>query len=76
MSEVVKAEVSAGLAKRFRRKVMDVYGHKKGSVKTALQDLIKRFVGAGKAEWGSMKGVLKLEVESVELQHRAWMKMD
>jgi len=44
MSEIVKAEVNAALARKFRRKVGEVYGYKKGSVKSALEDLIKRFV--------------------------------
>jgi len=76
MSEIVKAEVNAALARKFRRKIGEVYGYKKGSVKIALEDLIKRFVSAKGTEWGSMKGVLKLEVGSVELQHRAWKRSD
>ncbi len=76
MSETVKAEVSTGLARRFRRRVVDVYGHKKGAVKKALQDLITRFVGTGRADWGSMRGVLKIDMGSVELQHQVWKKTD
>jgi len=74
MPEIVKVEVSAALAKKFRRKVVEVYGYEKCSVKSALEDLIKRFIAVRGTEWGSMKGVLKLTANSIELQHRAWMR--
>ena len=76
MVEVIKAEVEEALARKFRKKAMEVYGYKKGAVRMALRDLMRRFVSARKAEWGALKGVLESELSSVELQHRAWKKLD
>ncbi|MBI2185260.1 MAG: hypothetical protein HYU39_09935 [Thaumarchaeota archaeon] len=76
MVEVIKAEVEEALAKKFRKKAMEVYGYKKGAMKMALEDLMRRFASRGKADWGALKGVLVSEVSAVELQHRAWRKVD
>lgn len=76
MVEVIKAEVPETLAKKFRKKAMEMYGYKRGAVKAALQDLLKRFISLGEADWSSLKGVIKSELTSVELQHQAWRKVD
>jgi hypothetical protein len=35
MTETIKVEVSEALAKRFRKRAMELYGYKKGSMKRA-----------------------------------------
>lgn len=74
--EIIKAEVGDALAKKFRKHAMEKYGYKKGAVKLALEDMIKRFTTTGKVEWGVLRGVLKSELSSVEIQHRLWKKVD
>lgn len=76
MPEIIKVEISTALAKKFRRKAIEVYGYEKGSVKVVLEDLIKRFVAIRGTEWRSMKGALKLKANSIELQHHAWIMPD
>ncbi len=76
MSEVVKAEVPKALAEKFRRKAFELYGYRRGAMRKALRDLISRFVGSGGADWSSLRGVLKSEFSSVELQHRALRDVD
>jgi hypothetical protein len=43
MTETIKVEVNEALAKRFRKRAMELYGYKKGSMKKALEDTMKRF---------------------------------
>ncbi len=76
MSEVVKAEVPKALAKKFRKRASEIYGYRRGFVKKAIEDLMKRFVGLGEVDWSSLRGVLKSELTSVELQHKAWREVD
>ncbi|MCD6235569.1 MAG: hypothetical protein J7J94_01025 [Thaumarchaeota archaeon] len=76
MVEVIKAEIPEALAKKFRKKAMETYGYKKGAVKKAVEDLLKRYVSLGEADWKSLEGVIKSELTSVELQHRAWRQAD
>ncbi len=78
MTETIKVEVDEALAKRFRKKAMETYGYKKGTMKKALEEMIRKFSEPGEAEWESLRGVLKAESElnSVELQHKAWKKTD
>jgi len=76
MVEIIKAEIPEALAKKFRRKAMEVYGYKKGAMKAALEDLLKRFINMGDADWKRLKGVIKSRLTSVELQHQAWKKVD
>jgi len=40
----------------------------------ALEQLIKRFVMSETADWDKLKGRLKLDITSVELQHEVWVK--
>ena len=76
MVEIIKAEVPEALAKKFRRKAMGAYGYKKGAMKAALEDMLRRFITLGDVDWGRLKGVIKSELTSVELQHQAWKKVD
>lgn len=76
MSEVVKAEVPRALARKFRKRALEIYGYQRGAIKRALEDLMKRFVGLGRVDWSSLRGTLKSEISSVELQHRAWREVD
>jgi len=73
MVEIIEAEVPEALAKKLRRKAMEVYGYKKGAMKAALEDMLRRFITLGDVDWERLKGVIKSELTSVELQHRAWM---
>jgi hypothetical protein len=76
MVEVIKAEVSEELAKKFRKRAMEIYGYKKGAMKAALGNMIKHFVSLGEADWKALKGCIHSELTSVELQHRIWRKVD
>jgi len=76
MVEIIKAEVSEALARKFRRKAMAIYGYRKGAIKAALEDLLKRFVSSGEVDWKVLKGCIKSELTSVELQHRIWRGID
>jgi hypothetical protein len=77
MTETIKVEVNEALAKRFRKRAMELYGYKKGSMKRALEDTMKRFSTPGRADWHSIRGVLKgARTSSVQLQHTAWSKVD
>jgi hypothetical protein len=74
MTGTIKVEVESALAERFRKKAMEVYGYRKGAVKKAMEDLIRKFTFSGAVDWGSLKGTLKVNLSSVELQHAAWVK--
>jgi hypothetical protein len=82
MTETIKVEVDDELAKRFRKKAMEKYGYKKGSVKKALEGLMEEFTRKSieTPDWGSLRGAVKDEYKgltSVELQHSIWrMKND
>ncbi len=77
MTEVIKVEVDEALAKRFRKRAMELYGYKKGAMKTALEETMKRFSTPGKADWRSIRGTLKnLRTTSVRLQHKIWSRVD
>ena len=54
MTETIKVEVNEALAKRFRRRAMELYGYKKGSVKRALEDTMKKFSTPGRVDWHSI----------------------
>lgn len=76
MSEILKTEVNRALARRFKKKAMETYGYKKGAVKKALEELITGFSMPGRTDWLSLKGAIKADVSSVELQHRALRDAD
>ena len=76
MVEVIKAEVPEALAKKFRKRAMEIHGYKKGAVKTALIGLLRRFVNSGKTDWGKLKGCIGGDRTSLELQHEIWRRID
>jgi len=77
MTETIKVEVNEALAKRFRRRAMELYGYKKGSMKKALEETMKRFSTPGRVDWHSVRGALKgTKTSSVQLQHTIWSKVD
>lgn len=76
MTETIKVEVDESLARRFRKKAMEKYGYKKGSMKKALEEAMMKFSGSGGVDWEPLMGALKLDVDSVELQHSWWKRID
>ncbi len=76
MTETIKVEVDESLARRFRKRAMEKYGYKKGSMKKALEEAMRKFSSTGRANWDPLMGVMKLDVDSVELQHSLWKKVD
>jgi hypothetical protein len=76
MTETIKVEVDGALATRFRRKAMERYGYKKGAMKKALEEAMRRYSASGRADWASLRGALKSEKDSVWLQHHAWDDVD
>ena len=78
MTETIKVEVDEALAKKFRKKAMERYGYKKGTLKKAVEDLMRRFSMTGSADWASLWGTLRSarRVSSVQLQHKLWSNQD
>ena len=76
MVEEIKAKVSKTLAKNFKKRAMEIYGPKKGAIKAALEDAMKRFTTSAKVDRKSLKRYIKPESTSVELQHKTWRKAD
>ena len=70
MVEVIKAEVSEALARKFRKRAMEIYGYSKGAVEAALENLLIRFVSSGEADWRILRGCIQSRLTSVELQHK------
>ena len=65
------------MARRFRKRAMELYGYKRGAVKRALEESMKKFSTPGRVDWHSVRGVLKnMRIGSVQLQHRIWSKVD
>jgi hypothetical protein len=59
MTETIKVEVNEALARKFRKRAIELYGYKKGSVKRALEDTMRKFSTPGKVDWHAIRGVLK-----------------
>ena len=76
MPETIKVEVDEALARRFRKRAMEKYGYKKGAVKKALEEAMRRYAAPAKAEWGPLLGALKMDGDPVWLQHHAWDEAD
>ncbi len=76
MTETIKVEVDESLAKRFRRRALEKYGFKKGAMKKALEEAMKKYSSSSKADWGALSGRLKLTKDAVWLQHHAWDNAD
>ena len=76
MPETIKVEVDESLAKRFRKRAMERYGYKKGAMKKALEEAMRRYASESKADWGALLGTLKVNRGSVWLQHHVWDETD
>jgi len=77
MPETIKVEIDEALARRFRKKAMEKYGYKKGAVKKAMEDIMRKFSATSRPDWSSLEGTLKEEyggMSSVELQHALWRR--
>jgi hypothetical protein len=76
MTETIKVEVNEALARRFRKKAMEKHGYKKGAMKKALEEAMKRYVSSESVDWKPLRGTLRSKLGSVELQHSAWKRTD
>jgi len=76
LPETIKVEVDESLARRFRRRAMERHGYKKGSVKKAMEEAMRRYSAESKADWGLLVGTLNVDRDSVWLQHHAWEESD
>jgi hypothetical protein len=78
MTETIKVEVDDALARKFRKKAMERYGYKKGTIKKAVEEVMIRFSMSGPVNWGSLRGTLRgaQKASSVQLQHRLWSNQD
>jgi len=76
MTEVIKAEIEPALARKFRKIAMEKYKYKKGAMKAALEDLIRRYVSSRNVDWKTLRGTIKSKASSVELQHKVWSSVD
>jgi hypothetical protein len=76
MTETIKVEVDEALATRFRKRAYEKFGYRKGSVKKALEEAMRRYSAGGRADWESLMGTLKSDKDSVWLQHHAWDETD
>ncbi|MDE1858213.1 MAG: hypothetical protein KGI26_03990 [Thaumarchaeota archaeon] len=76
MPETIKVEVDEALATRFRKRAMERYGYKKGAMKKAMEEAMRRYSASGRADWAKLEGVLKSDKDSVWLQHHAWDDLD
>ncbi len=77
MTEIIKVEVDEALAKRFRKRALELYGYKKGAMKAALEATMKRFCSPGSADWHLIRGALRnVRTGSVQLQHKIWSRVD
>jgi hypothetical protein len=75
MTETIKVEVDEALARRFRRRAVQKFGYKKGNLKKAVEEAMKRYSPPAEADWASLQGLLRPKgkgVTSVSLQHSAW----
>lgn len=72
----LKVDVEDKLLELFKKKAMKLYGYKKGSLKLATENLIKRWIQTKEVNWKSLRGVLRFQGSSVQLQHQIWKKVD
>jgi len=73
---ILKVELDDKIIEKFKKKAMETYGYKKGSIKLATQMLIKKWVGMGEADWSELRGAIKKKENSVKLQHKLWKGVD
>ena len=76
MTETLKVELPEEMVKKFKKKAMELYGYKKGSIKDAMEDMITRFIAINKVDWHELRGVISDKRSAVELQHKAWDNID
>lgn len=76
MPEPIKVEADETLAKRFRKKAMEKYGYKKGAIKKAIEEAMRKYSAYGEVDWTPLRGTLKSEMGSVVLQRSAWRRSD
>jgi hypothetical protein len=77
LTETLKVEVDDAVARKFRKKAMERYGYKKGTIKKAVEDMITKFSMSRPVDWASLRGTLRAKrVSSVQLQHRLWSNQD
>ena len=63
------------LVKKFKKKAMKIYCHKKRAVKKGMENTLGEHAKEEKADWNKLVGVLDyLKEDSVELQHKLWKK--
>ena len=74
MTEVIKVDVDERTAKQFREKVAQSYGYKRGAMKKALEALIKQMITESKPDWSTLRGVIRSDKTSTELQHEAFKR--
>ena len=76
MTETIKIELDEELVRKFRKKAYEQFGYKKGSLKRAIESMIRDYTNEGVADWNNIRGILKERKESsVELQHKAWSRI-
>jgi len=51
---------------------MEKYGYRKGSMKRALEEAMRRYASPGRSDWDALVGTLKINKDSVWGQHHAW----
>jgi hypothetical protein len=79
MTETIKVDVDEALARRFRRRAAEKFGYKKGNLKKAVEDAMRRYSPPVDADWAGVEGRLKSKgkgMTSVSLQHSAWSDED
>ncbi len=55
---------------------MKKYNYKKGKKEKALKEAMKKHASSGEVDWTPLRGTLKSELSSIELQHFARRKAD
>ena len=72
----IKVELEDKLLEEFKKKAMETFGYKKGSIKLATKKLIEEWVlkKESSANWSLIRGVAKTKGSSVKLQHEIWKK--
>ena len=76
MAETLKVELDSELVRKFKKKAMKTYGFRKGAIKKAMEEILKEYTKEGMADWGALKGTLRVsEGNSVTLQHSLWKRL-
>jgi hypothetical protein len=75
----LKVEADDEVVEAFKRKAREKYGEKRGSIKKATVELMKKWVEAEQSGsgWDELEGVMEeTDKTSVELQEEAWKGVD